>query len=50
MIRTATNVTGDMMTAVVVGKSEGELNEEQFYSKQPIIDESDEDTQAKSCA
>ena len=51
MIRTATNVTGDMMTAVVVGKSEGELNEEQFYSKQPIIgEESDEDTQAKSCA
>ncbi|TVP12265.1 dicarboxylate/amino acid:cation symporter [Shewanella sp. KCT] len=31
MIRTATNVTGDMMTAVVVGKSEGQLDQEQFY-------------------
>ncbi len=30
MIRTATNVTGDMMTAVVVGKSENELDIEQF--------------------
>ena len=50
MIRTATNVTGDMMTAVVVGKSEGELNEEQFYSKQQIIDEVDSSQQAKSGA
>ncbi|MFB2778351.1 dicarboxylate/amino acid:cation symporter [Shewanella mangrovisoli] len=32
MIRTATNVTGDMMTAVVIGKSENELDVEQFYS------------------
>lgn len=31
MIRTCTNVTGDMMTAVVVGNSEGELDREQFY-------------------
>ncbi|WP_133406304.1 dicarboxylate/amino acid:cation symporter [Parashewanella tropica] len=36
MIRTATNVTGDMMTAVVVGKSEGQLDEEQFYSNEPL--------------
>ncbi len=34
MIRTATNVTGDMMTAVVVGKSEGQLDEAQFYSNE----------------
>ncbi|MCH1928565.1 dicarboxylate/amino acid:cation symporter [Shewanella sp. A25] len=32
MIRTATNVTGDMMTAVVIGKSENELDVKQFYS------------------
>jgi Na+/H+-dicarboxylate symporter len=32
MIRTATNVTGDMMTAVVIGKSENEFDEAQFYS------------------
>ncbi|GIU15733.1 amino acid:proton symporter [Shewanella sp. c952] len=32
MIRTATNVTGDMMTAVVIGKSEGQLDQEQFYA------------------
>ena len=32
MIRTSTNVTGDMMTAVVIGKSEGQLDEEQFYA------------------
>ncbi|ABV86533.1 dicarboxylate/amino acid:cation symporter [Shewanella pealeana] len=32
MIRTATNVTGDMMTAVVIGKSEGQLDETQFYT------------------
>lgn len=34
MIRTATNVTGDMMTAVVIGKSENELDVEQFYSNE----------------
>lgn len=34
MIRTATNVTGDMMTAVVVGKSEGQLDEAQFYNNE----------------
>ncbi|MBT1443359.1 dicarboxylate/amino acid:cation symporter [Shewanella sp. JM162201] len=32
MIRTCTNVTGDMMTAVVVGNSEGELDRERFYA------------------
>jgi len=32
MIRTATNITGDMMTAVVIGKSEGQFDIEQFYS------------------
>lgn len=32
MIRTATNVTGDMMTAVVVGQSEGQLDKNTFYS------------------
>ncbi|MCL2917676.1 dicarboxylate/amino acid:cation symporter [Shewanella litorisediminis] len=32
MIRTCTNVTGDMMTAVVVGNSEGELDRERFYN------------------
>ncbi|BDM65387.1 amino acid:proton symporter [Shewanella sp. NFH-SH190041] len=31
MVRTATNVTGDMMTAVVVGKSEQQLDENRFY-------------------
>ncbi|MBR9726542.1 dicarboxylate/amino acid:cation symporter [Shewanella intestini] len=31
MIRTATNVTGDMMTAVVIGKSEQQFDEAQFY-------------------
>lgn len=34
MIRTATNVTGDMMTAVVIGKSENELDVEQFFSNE----------------
>lgn len=34
MIRTATNVTGDMMTAVVIGKSEKQLDETQFYSEE----------------
>ncbi|MFV0594576.1 dicarboxylate/amino acid:cation symporter [Shewanella sp.] len=34
MIRTATNVTGDMMTAVVIGKSENELDVEQFYNNE----------------
>ncbi|MCL1048754.1 dicarboxylate/amino acid:cation symporter [Shewanella abyssi] len=33
MIRTATNVTGDMMTAVVIGKSEGQLDQQQFYAE-----------------
>jgi len=33
MIRTSINVTGDMMTAVVIGKSEGLFNETQFYAK-----------------
>ncbi|MCT8987324.1 dicarboxylate/amino acid:cation symporter [Shewanella phaeophyticola] len=32
MIRTATNVTGDMMTAVVIGKSEGQLDVDKFYA------------------
>jgi len=32
MIRTATNVTGDMMTAVVIGQSEGQFDQEQFYA------------------
>ena len=32
MIRTSTNVTGDMMTAVVIGKSEGQFDEAQFYA------------------
>lgn len=30
MMRTATNITGDAMTAVLVAKSEGEINEEIF--------------------
>uniref|UniRef100_Q0HS56 Sodium:dicarboxylate symporter n=1 Tax=Shewanella sp. (strain MR-7) TaxID=60481 RepID=Q0HS56_SHESR len=34
MIRTATNVTGDMMTAVVIGKSENELDVDQFYNNE----------------
>lgn len=40
MIRTATNVTGDMMTAVVIGKSENELDVAQFYSNEPQDPES----------
>lgn len=32
MMRTATNVTGDMMTAVVIGKSEQQFDENQFYA------------------
>ncbi|GGQ14030.1 dicarboxylate/amino acid:cation symporter [Shewanella litoralis] len=36
MIRTATNVTGDMMTAVVIGKSEGQLDVERFYADESI--------------
>ncbi|WP_192021370.1 dicarboxylate/amino acid:cation symporter [Shewanella sp. WPAGA9] len=39
MIRTATNVTGDMMTAVVVGKSEGQFDEAQFNSNEKIIEQ-----------
>ena len=34
MIRTATNVTGDMMTAVVIGKSEGQLDIAQFNAEE----------------
>ena len=37
MMRTATNVTGDMMTAVVVGKSEGQLDEAQFYANEDLV-------------
>ncbi|WP_028765297.1 dicarboxylate/amino acid:cation symporter [Shewanella colwelliana] len=37
MIRTATNVTGDMMTAVVVGKSEGQLDEVQFNAQEDEV-------------
>lgn len=37
MMRTATNVTGDMMTAVVVGKSEGQLDETQFYASDDVV-------------
>ncbi|MDO6619870.1 MULTISPECIES: dicarboxylate/amino acid:cation symporter [unclassified Shewanella] len=39
MIRTATNVTGDMMTAVVVGKSEGQFDEQQFYSDEKALNQ-----------
>jgi uncharacterized protein len=38
MIRTATNVTGDMMTAVVVGKSEGQLDTARFYADDRFVD------------
>ncbi|NKF49783.1 dicarboxylate/amino acid:cation symporter [Shewanella sp. WXL01] len=38
MIRTATNVTGDMMTAVVVGKSEGQFDQEQFDSDENRVE------------
>ena len=34
MIRTATNVTGDMMTAVVIGKSEGQLDIAKFNAEE----------------
>ncbi|PCI59829.1 MAG: dicarboxylate/amino acid:cation symporter [Gammaproteobacteria bacterium] len=34
MIRTCTNITGDMMTAVVVGKSENQFDEQQFNSEE----------------
>ncbi|WP_065188690.1 dicarboxylate/amino acid:cation symporter [Shewanella woodyi] len=46
MIRTSTNVTGDMMTAVVIGKSEGQLDEQQFYNDQEAdtIEESQQAT------
>ncbi|MCL1077784.1 dicarboxylate/amino acid:cation symporter [Parashewanella spongiae] len=37
MIRTATNVTGDMMTAVVVGQSEGQLDSDKFYSNNTAV-------------
>jgi len=39
MIRTSTNVTGDMMTAVVIGKSEGQFDEQQFYANDDPIGE-----------
>ncbi|MGI2168668.1 dicarboxylate/amino acid:cation symporter [Shewanella sp. MF05960] len=39
MIRTATNVTGDMMTAVVIGKSEGQLDVEQFYADEKPVEQ-----------
>ncbi|WP_299569867.1 dicarboxylate/amino acid:cation symporter [uncultured Shewanella sp.] len=39
MIRTATNVTGDMMTAVVIGKSEGQFDEAQFNSNDKVIEQ-----------
>ncbi|UCX05488.1 dicarboxylate/amino acid:cation symporter [Shewanella glacialimarina] len=39
MIRTATNVTGDMMTAVVIGKSEGQLDIEQFNSEETLTEQ-----------
>ncbi|QBF82140.1 dicarboxylate/amino acid:cation symporter [Shewanella maritima] len=38
MIRTATNVTGDMMTAVVVGKSEGQFDQAQFDSDENRVE------------
>lgn len=38
MIRTATNVTGDMMTAVVIGKSEQQFDEAQFYADDSLDD------------
>ncbi|MCT7940811.1 MULTISPECIES: dicarboxylate/amino acid:cation symporter [Shewanella] len=39
MIRTATNVTGDMMTAVVIGKSEGQLDVAQFNAEDGIAEQ-----------
>lgn len=39
MIRTCTNITGDMMTAVVVGKSENQFNEQQFASETPTLEQ-----------
>lgn len=44
MIRTSTNVTGDMMTAVVIGKSEGQLDEQQFYANDDAIGEDASET------
>lgn len=38
MMRTATNVTGDMMTAVVIGKSEQQFDEAQFYADDSLDD------------
>ncbi|WP_299791877.1 dicarboxylate/amino acid:cation symporter [uncultured Shewanella sp.] len=48
MIRTSTNVTGDMMTAVVIGKSEGQLDEKQFYADDEAVDNANEEALAKS--
>ncbi|GLP96819.1 amino acid:proton symporter [Paraferrimonas sedimenticola] len=42
MMRTATNVTGDMMTSVVVGRSEGLLDEVVFNSEAPASETPDE--------
>ncbi|QSX29082.1 dicarboxylate/amino acid:cation symporter [Shewanella cyperi] len=39
MIRTCTNVTGDMMTAVVVGKSEGQLDLAMFEQQESTVEE-----------
>jgi len=39
MIRTCTNITGDMMTAVVVGKSENQFDEQQFNSETPRLEQ-----------
>lgn len=39
MIRTCTNITGDMMTAVVVGKSENQFDEQQFASETPTLEQ-----------
>lgn len=39
MIRTCTNITGDMMTAVVVGKSENQFDEEQFNSETSTLEQ-----------
>ncbi|QSX39829.1 dicarboxylate/amino acid:cation symporter [Shewanella cyperi] len=50
MIRTCTNVTGDMMTAVVVGKSEGQLDlakfEQQESSVEEVVEEEQEEVRA----
>ncbi|QSX36221.1 dicarboxylate/amino acid:cation symporter [Shewanella sedimentimangrovi] len=45
MIRTCTNVTGDMMTAVVVGKSEGQLDLAKFEQQESTVEEVVEEEQ-----